>query len=132
MKKLYYVLTVLVCVLMLFSCVVTTNNPPNKPINLEPFNREKNVPINVTLSWEATDPDGDPLTFDLYFGNKEDPPIFKSGLTSNSYELENLEYNRTYYWKVVAKDPKGKTETGDVWRFTTIPLKVLKILKVPF
>ncbi len=30
-----------------------------------------------------------------------------------------LDYNTKYYWKVVAKDPGGKTATSNIWSFTT-------------
>jgi len=42
----------------------------------------------------------------------------ESDHTSNSYDHGKLQYNTTYYWKIVAKD--GKTSTpGPVWKFTT-------------
>ncbi|HHV01243.1 MAG TPA: hypothetical protein GXX68_03525 [Defluviitoga tunisiensis] len=119
MKKLYYVLTALVCVLMLFSCAPILNKAPNKPTNPTPANGASNVPINVTLKWEATDPDGDTLKFDLYFGEQSNPPLKESNLTTKSYGPLELENDKTYHWKVVAKDPDGKTATSPVWSFST-------------
>ena len=119
MKKLYYVLTALVCVLMLFSCAPILNKAPNKPTNPFPLDGATNVPINVTLSWEATDPDEDTLKFDLYFGEDSNPRLKELNLTTKSYGPLELEEEKTYYWKVVAKDPKGKTATSNVWSFTT-------------
>jgi len=44
------------------------NNPPNVPSNPEPSNGSTNVYISVDLNWTGGDPDGDPVTFDIYFG----------------------------------------------------------------
>jgi|GEM_PF-6571428 len=97
----------------------TINNPPSTPRNPQPGNNEKLVPTNVTLKWESTDPDGDKVTFDLYFGTNSNPPLVKSNIDVSNYTPGQLNYNTTYYWKVVAKDNKGATTEGPVWNFTT-------------
>jgi hypothetical protein len=38
-------------------------------------NGATSVSRNVTLGWASVDPDGDPLTFDLYFGDTPEPPL---------------------------------------------------------
>ena len=119
MKKWFYVVFLLVILFTISACAPLLNNPPNKPSNPNPANGASNVPLNVTLRWEATDPDGDTLKFDLYFGEQSNPPLLKSNLTTKSYEPSELDYNTKYYWKVVAKDPDGKTATSPVWSFTT-------------
>ncbi len=119
MKKWFYVVFLLVILFTISACAPLLNNPPNKPSNPNPANGASNVPLDVTLRWEATDPDGDTLKFDLYFGEQSNPPLLKSNLTTKSYEPSELDYNTKYYWKVVAKDPDGKTATSPVWSFTT-------------
>jgi hypothetical protein len=96
-----------------------TNNPPTQPSLPYPEDGDTGVPLNVTLSWEASDPDGDTLEFDLYFGEQSNLSLEASNLTTKSYEPSELDYNTKYYWKVVAKDPDGKTATSPVWSFTT-------------
>jgi len=96
-----------------------TNNPPTQPSLLYPEDGDTGIPLNVTLSWEASDPDGDTLEFDLYFGEQSSLSLEASNLTTKSYEPLELENEKTYYWKVVAKDPEGKTATSNVWSFTT-------------
>ncbi|HPP71137.1 MAG TPA: hypothetical protein PLK95_10495 [Pseudothermotoga sp.] len=44
------------------------NTPPSKPGNPNPANGATNVSRTTTLSWSCSDPDGDTLTFDIYFG----------------------------------------------------------------
>ena len=49
------------------------NSPPNLPTNPSPSNNATNRPINQTLAWACTDPNGHALTFDVYFGTTNPP-----------------------------------------------------------
>lgn len=108
-------------------CFTTTdnlsqpNNPSNTPINSNPPNGATGVPISSPiLSWECSDPDGDTVVFDIYLGtNQNDLKLIKNNHAFNSYQLSNLNYNTTYYWKIVAKDVKGGITEGPIWNFKT-------------
>jgi hypothetical protein len=121
MKKYWYIVILAVSLLLLAGCIPSFNEPPNKPSNPNPADEATGVPIDVTLSWQASDPDGDTLKYDLYFGKAQDDLTKEAtDLTTNSYEFtESLDYETTYYWQVVAKDPDGETATSPVWSFTT-------------
>jgi len=96
------------------------NRAPNTPSNPSPSNNATNQPITVTLSWDCSDPDGDTVTYDVYFGTSSNPTTKESaGSSSKAISKSGLSYNTTYYWKVIAKDSKGATTEGPVWRFTT-------------
>ncbi|KLO22538.1 hypothetical protein X275_05660 [Marinitoga sp. 1197] len=102
-----------------FTTSEKVNNPPNKPILIEPLNNSTNIEPDVTLSWSATDPDGDSLTYDLYLSKTPDlTSPYRTGLTLTSLFVSNLELGTTYYWKVVAKDGKGGENSSDVYKFT--------------
>ncbi len=97
-----------------------TNNPPSVPANPNPQDNENNVPTEVILSWECSDPDNDPLVFDVYFGvNQNNLGMLVNNHPTSSYQVKNLNYNTTYYWKVIAKDSKGAQTDGPTWKFTT-------------
>jgi len=98
---------------------IIDNHPPNIPSNPSPADDASNVNIDVTLSWSCSDLDGDPLTYDIYFGTSSNPPRVKSNYTSTTYNPGTLDYNTDYYWKIVAKDGKTSTE-GPVWHFKTM------------
>jgi hypothetical protein len=98
------------------------NNPPNPPSNPNPANGSTNQPVNLTLNWTCTDPDGDPLTYDIYLGNNNNPPLIAPNQSNNIFNLGALNYNTTYYWKIVAKDNQGHSTSGTVWDFKTIYL----------
>ena len=124
MKKYLSLIVIIVSLFAISACVPkVTNNPPKAPHNPYPADKATGIPVTPTLSWEAEDPDKDPLTYDLFFGTSEshlDPEA--SDLTVNQYTFtEELEYNTKYYWKVKAKDGKGGETEGPVWSFTTQP-----------
>lgn len=98
------------------------NNPPSASSNPNPANNSTNVSITPTLSWTCTDPDGDSLVYDIYFGTSSNPPLVKSNHSSTSYSPGTLNYNTKYYWKIVAKDGKGGVSESPVWNFTTLSL----------
>jgi uncharacterized protein (TIGR02145 family) len=95
------------------------NFPPSPPSNPSPADSATHQPINLILSWDCTDPEGDPLTFDVYFGTDEIPPLSVSGITEQTYTPATLDYSTTYYWKIVAHDDQGNTTEGEVWSFST-------------
>ncbi|MGA9117539.1 MAG: FISUMP domain-containing protein [Bacteroidota bacterium] len=98
----------------------TTNLPPGAPANPYPDSGATHITTSPTLSWSCSDPDSDPLTYDVYFdmvhppdtlvsSNQPDTILARTGLVSGA----------TYYWKVVAKDDHGDSTAGPAWSFTT-------------
>lgn len=107
----------------LWSFTTLTNGgsgqPPNLPSNPNPADNATDVSIDTNLSWTCTDPDGDPLTYDVYFGTSSNPPVVSSGQSGTSYDPETLDEGTTYYWKIKAYDDHSNNTTGDVWEFET-------------
>lgn len=97
------------------------NNPPNEPSYPYPSDGSTNISIVNYLSWTCEDPDGDSLTYDLYFGNNSSPPQESVNLTNTTYDLDILDFNTTYYWRIVAWDEYGASTKGPIWKFTTSP-----------
>ena len=96
------------------------NRAPSTPSNTSPSNNATNQPTTITLSWDCSDEDGDSLTYDVYFDTKTNPTT-KISTSQNGRTLNrsNLSIGTNYYWRIVAKDSKGATTEGPVWRFTT-------------
>jgi len=102
--------------------ISSANNPPNKPSSPSPSDGATGVSISTDLSWSCSDPDGDSLTYDVYFGTDSSPDsgeLVSSGQSTASYDPGTLSYSTTYYWKIVAHDGNGGTTEGSVWSFTT-------------
>jgi len=95
------------------------NHPPDKPSNPTPPDGQTDVTIKPTLKWSCSDPDGDPLTYDIYLGTSSSPPKVKSNHNEKYYSPGTLKYNTKYYWKIVARDSHGATTSGPIWDFTT-------------
>jgi len=95
------------------------NSPPNQPSNPQPPDGAVDQSIDVDLSWSCSDPDNDPLTYDVYFGTDSIPPLISEGQTETTYDPGTLSENTEYYWRIVAHDGYGQAE-GQVWRFVTI------------
>lgn len=94
-------------------------SPPNPPTNPNPAHNATSVSINANLSWTCTDPDNDPLTYDVYFGTTYSPSLANSGQSSTTYDPGTLNEETTYYWKIVAHDDNSNSTNGDIWQFTT-------------
>jgi len=96
-----------------------TNNPPNAPSNPNPSHQATGVDNNKVLSWSCSDPDGDTLTYDVYFGDSTPPTLVSSDQSSSSYDPPGaMNYSGVYYWQITAKDDKGASTDGPEWNFT--------------
>jgi glutaredoxin len=100
---------------------VGSNRPPNAPSNPSPANGAASVDITKDLSWVGGDPDPthDTVTYDVYFGTTNPPPLVSSGQTATTYDTGTMAYMTTYYWQIVATDNHGASTTGPLWHFTT-------------
>ena len=95
------------------------NNPPDTPTYIYPSNYNTEVDVNDSLYWMCSDPDGDNLTYDVYFGKSSNPPLVSKDKTQRFYTPLDMMYNTKYYWKIVSEDEHGASATGPIWDFTT-------------
>jgi hypothetical protein len=93
------------------------NYRPVVPTYPYPMNNSKDIPIDTSLSWTCSDPDGDQLTFDVFFGASYPPPLVARNVTQ--YDPGLLGFETTYYWRIVAWDEHGASASGPIWCFTT-------------
>jgi hypothetical protein len=114
---------------------VQLSNKPGIPSNPNPLDNATDQDLNLTLSWDCSDPNGDELKYDVYFGTSNPP----SQLVEQNYTYSNLPtviFNyanalprkiinirllpaTTYYWKIIAKDNFNNITEGPIWNFTT-------------
>ena len=97
-------------------CVTTLPTPgsPNPP------SPSSGQPTALTLVWSVvTDPCAGPVTYDLYFGTSNPPPLLASNLSTNWRSVSGLTSPTGYYWEVGAKGTNRRQSWGPVWNFTT-------------
>ena len=89
----------------------TAPQPPNLAIN---------VSLTPSLSWT---PGVDATSHDVYFGTNPSPGAneFQGNQPDAVFTPGTLNAATTYYWRIDERSA-GRTTTGDVWSFTTVPL----------
>ena len=102
-----------------FTVESETNHPPFIPTQPDPQTGALNIPLNQTLSWIGGDPDGNPVTYNVYFGTNTTPSIVSNNQTTTSYDPGNLNSVTTYYWYIIAWDNQSLSTQGPLWEFTT-------------
>ena len=95
------------------------NNPPYKPSDPNPENNSKSVDINVNLSWYCSDPEGDNITFDVYFGDSNPPKKIIENQSSDIYDPGTLQLDTKYFWQIIAWTNNTPCTKGPIWCFTT-------------
>lgn len=98
---------------------VVQNYLPNSPVLVAPSEQEIAGNTETRLEWEASDPDNDPLVFDVYFGIDAATTSKISTNQVATFINVDTETAATYYWKVVVKDDKGGHTLGQIWSFTS-------------
>jgi parallel beta-helix repeat protein len=99
------------------------NNPPNASGSPDPSNNSDVVPVNADISWTCSDPDGDTVKFDVYFGTSNPPPKKASNQTDTTYDTGTMNSTTTYYWRIISWDNHNASNVSPLWNFnTTAPL----------
>ncbi len=103
-----------------FTTTAPPNQPPYVPSNPEPMDGATDMPITANLNWIGGDPDsGDTVTYDVYFGDTNSPPMVADNITTITYTPSTLPYNTLYYWRIVSWDDHDASSASPLWTFTT-------------
>lgn len=97
----------------------TTIEAPNTPTLVSPLSASVHLSINTTVQWK---PIANATTYRLQVATDSpfDDKIFDdSTITDTLFQLQNLNYNTRYYWRVCAKNNGGNSIFSSVWNFTT-------------
>jgi hypothetical protein len=95
------------------------NSSPNLPGTPIPADGATNVSLQTVLSWQCSDPDGDTLSYNVYFGINPDPGYASFYQSPTTYNPGTLSPNTKYYWKIIAYDNVYEEAVGPIWSFTT-------------
>jgi hypothetical protein len=111
--------------------IITSNNAPVAVSNMLPANGAQNQQLPLTLSWQ---PGLFTVNYDLYVWDSAaaQPAVpFAANISTVNYTLpqNSLQYNKTYKWRVVSKNPCLFT-SGPIQHFRLIPLPDLQVMNV--
>ncbi|MBN1232637.1 MAG: WD40 repeat domain-containing protein [Candidatus Coatesbacteria bacterium] len=95
------------------------NHPPNPPYNPNPRDGSSNNALQQSLRWDCEDPDGNDLTYDIFFGREGDMVKVADKVPNKNYETQKLTKSTSYKWQIIAFDSRGDSTIGRVWTFTT-------------
>ena len=95
------------------------NQHPYPPSSPNPEDGAENQSIHHDIYWTCTDPEGDPLTYNVYFGFEDSLTCVSTGQSETSYDLGVLENSTEYFWKIIARDIFNDTTQGPLWSFIT-------------
>lgn len=97
-----------------------TNNPPEQPILLTPEDNAINLPIDVELTWESLDQEGDELTYKVELRNDANADVVTyDELVEPVVLLENLSYGVKYFWQVSVSDGVNPEVWSETRQFET-------------
>jgi len=103
-----------------FTTITQPNQPPNTPSNPTPVNNSNNIDINTQITWTGGDPDQeDTITYDVYFGITSTPLIQIHNQSATVYNPGILNFQTTYYWRIIAWDNHQAKTIGPLWHLTT-------------
>ena len=105
--------------MVIYFTTVSANAPPVFGSSFLPLDGATGRALRPQLSWSASDPDGDTIAYDVYFGTSTSPPLVVSDQTVRLYNPGMLLALTTYYWKVVARDNHGNETVSSIFSFTT-------------
>jgi hypothetical protein len=99
----------------------SSNKPPTAAVLTSPTDNEIDKPIELRLSWTATDPDNDILDYQITLrkSNSNEVIVFKN-ISEPTYLLKDLEYSTKYFWQVSVSDGINVPVLSAVQSFTTI------------
>jgi hypothetical protein len=93
---------------------------PPVPQSPDPADGQADALLTANLSWTPLADSCDPLVYDVYFGQGDDPAYLAQVGGSPHIEVPNLTSLRSYSWRVEAVDRQGDRTVGPLWHFTTL------------
>jgi PKD repeat protein len=95
------------------------NHAPTHPTNPFPSASSTDVPRNVVLTWDCSDPDNDELVYDVYLDTNLPAHKQASKQSNTTFRPDLLQFNTRYYWMIIAYDPCGRIAISKLWSFVT-------------
>jgi len=98
----------------------TNNKPPTSPVLVSPVDNAINQNLEINLSWTASDPEKDSLTYEITLrkDTSSDVKVY-SNIKKPKFTLKDLTYSTKYYWQISVSDGVNPPVLSMVNSFTT-------------
>lgn len=96
------------------------NKAPSTPVLVSPTDNAVNQALELALSWTATDPEKDALTYTITLRkeNSSDVVTYKD-IAETSFTIKELTYSTKYIWQVAVYDGINEPVLSVIGSFTT-------------
>ncbi|MCP2026154.1 Tol biopolymer transport system component [Flavobacterium sp. HSC-32F16] len=107
------------------------NKPPTVPVLVSPIDNSAGQAVSLDLTWTATDPNNDVLTFKVILRNdsNSDVKTFEN-IKEKKLALTDLLFGTKYYWQVEVNDGVNTSVLSSISAFTTITFPATRYLFV--
>lgn len=107
------------------------NKAPTVPVLVSPIDNSTAQAVSLDLTWTATDPDNDALTFKVTLrnDNNSDVKTFEN-IKEKKLSLTDLSFGTKYYWQVEVNDGVNTSVLSTISAFTTIAFPTTRYLFV--
>ncbi len=107
--------------------IVPPPPPPGVPTLNSPANGANELPIPVTISWNASSGATSYRVQVSLSSSFSTLLVDQSGVTGTSYQLSNLNFGTAYHWRVNASSTNGTSNWSAIRNFSTITAALPKI-----
>ena len=94
---------------------INFNRPPNQPNKPKVSISKTDASTQVELRWSCSDPDGDPMSYDIYLGTNNPPTTLVADDQTDNFYLTSYPNDANIYWRVVAFDKNDNSIAGPTW-----------------
>jgi|GEM_PF-1823565 len=94
---------------------------PAVPTLISPINNSTGAQLNQMLNWASV---SGAVSYDVQVSISSDflSSVFSQNTSSTSIAAQNLQYAKTYYWRVCARNSAGAGSWSQTWNFMTYAL----------
>lgn len=121
--------------IIIINSIIDKNKPPTIPIFTNLTNNQTISSTSLIVNWDCSDPENDPISYDIYF-SKKNPPVAKveDSYIKQTYTIDSLTDSTDYYIQIVARDFYHAVSNSSVLHvhtnFTTIPITTSNIIAI--
>jgi len=105
--------------ILIDNIILTGNTESFSPVLISPENNSTGIELNPTLQWQAVE-NATSYTLQVSLSNEfTEFVVNESEIEGTEFQINNLEYNTQYFWRVNATDGTNTSDWSEVWSFST-------------